>query len=185
MRRIFIITLLSSLFWAGCSSRIIVDKDPSVAFETYRTYKWNVLEKNNSQNPIYKSELINQSLTASIDQELSKKGYVMDESKYDFLVDFHIYVQSKTVEDRNYAGGYYRGERYYSNWGYEPGPYNWNEGFGLYQYDDGTLLVDIVDAKSNKLVWRGATKRVVDEQRNISRDFAKNVARILHKFPSK
>ena len=46
-------------------------------------------------------------------------------------------------------GGYRRGYR---------GP----SGVSTYQYEEGSLILDFVDAKSKKLIWRGSAKAQID-----------------------
>jgi hypothetical protein len=55
-----------------------------------------------------------------------------------------------------------------------------------YYYEEGTLILDIVDVKEHQLVWRGTAKAVVDEnatpeQRQARIDQA--VSMILDKYP--
>jgi hypothetical protein len=54
-------------------------------------------------------------------------------------------------------------------------------------YDVGTLMVDVMDARTNRLVWRGWAERgldgVIDNQRAMERTVDDVVARILARWP--
>jgi hypothetical protein len=54
-------------------------------------------------------------------------------------------------------------------------------------YDAGTLLIDLVDARTNRLVWRGWAKSsidgVIDNQDWMEQRIDEAVARILEKLP--
>jgi hypothetical protein len=54
------------------------------------------------------------------------------------------------------------------------------------QYEQGTLILDVIDAGSNKLIWRGsAAARVVDDKTPEERTRRVNeaVEKILERFP--
>jgi hypothetical protein len=54
-------------------------------------------------------------------------------------------------------------------------------------YDAGTILIDLVDARTNKLVWRGWAEGgldgVVDNQDVDEREDRRGVTRILEQLP--
>lgn len=56
-----------------------------------------------------------------------------------------------------------------------------------YVYDAGTLLLDFVDARTNKLVWRGWAERgmdgVIDNQEWMEEEIDEVVTRILERLP--
>ena len=54
------------------------------------------------------------------------------------------------------------------------------------QYEEGTILVDVVDTKTNTLVWRGSGKKAIDENANSAKREAninKAIQKILAEFP--
>ena len=66
----------------------------------------------------------------------------------DFRVALHTGQQSK-VRVTDYGYGYGVGR-----WG--------GGGLDVYQYQEGTLILDVVDAKTKKLMWRGTAIGVVN-----------------------
>ncbi len=54
-------------------------------------------------------------------------------------------------------------------------------------YDAGTLMVDFMDRRTNRLAWRGWAERsfdgVVDDQKWMEATIDKTVARILARLP--
>ena len=58
-----------------------------------------------------------------------------------------------------------------TDWGYKYGKYggnyrkhtgSWKDNrFSTYQYEEGTLILDFVDAKSKELIWRGSANAKV------------------------
>jgi hypothetical protein len=55
------------------------------------------------------------------------------------------------------------------------------------EYDEGTLVLDMVDARTNKVVWRGSARGVVngliDNQNLMERKIDEAVRRMLEPLP--
>jgi hypothetical protein len=94
----------------------------------------------------------------------------MDESNPTFLVAIHGGVEDK-VNVSSY--GYYYGYRGY--WG---GPH-----LDVHQYQEGTLVIDLIDAQTKELFWRGWASQVVDQTDDPTRKINEAVAKILANFP--
>jgi len=56
-----------------------------------------------------------------------------------------------------------------------------------YVYDAGTIVVDLVDARTNRLVWRGwaegSIDRAIDDQASMERQIDDAIARIIEQLP--
>lgn len=44
-------------------------------------------------------------------------------------------------------------------------------------------MIDVIDAKSNELLWRGSIENPVNNANALSKQFAKEAAHILAKYP--
>jgi hypothetical protein len=53
------------------------------------------------------------------------------------------------------------------------------------EYDAGTLILDVVDARSEKLVWRGWAQSSVDEMLNDRNEMAKTIQRGVEQMLSR
>ena len=54
----------------------------------------------------------------------------------------------------------------------------------LVNFDEGTLIIDFVDAKSKKLVWRGSATDVISKnQREVTKTLKMATRRIIGKYP--
>jgi hypothetical protein len=151
---------------AACSSLdTSFDYDTQYDFAPLKTYSW--LEERDST-------LVTKRVRAAVDEELARRGYRAAESAPDFLVATHVSTQEKVQV---------------TDWGYTCSPrYGWYGGSHLdvWQYQEGTLLLDVVDPKSRQLVWRGSASRVVEsswtpeEREKVTREA---VAALLERFP--
>jgi hypothetical protein len=112
-----------------------VDANPAANFAGYRTYAWTVGTP--AANP-----LAEQRLHALVDQQLAAKGFSKATATPDVFIATHL--TTKEQHQLNVSG--------FGGWGY---------GFGgsttttVQTYVVGTLVVDIYDAKTKMLVWRG------------------------------
>lgn len=169
--------ILSLLISSGCSSiKTYSDYDPSVNnFTQYKTFRWMTPQKEvfNSpvQNPITEKRIKN-----AVEKELSQKGLKVaaEDEKPDFWVAYH--ASTKERLKNNPAG-----MPYDYSYGYWSGDYSSSP--TTYQYTEGTLILDFVDAKTNTLFWRGVAVSALDKP-IVSEDTIRNAMRsTLEKYP--
>ncbi|MDR6195975.1 DUF4136 domain-containing protein [Siphonobacter sp. SORGH_AS_0500] len=179
---------LVSLIWIGsaCSS-VNVDKSRKADFSRYRTFAWMDSDVQAGKNPAYYNEIATQNLEAAVVNTLNEKGYKENTRNPDMLIGYHFFVEQRerTVSDPSPMYGPYMG---WGRWGWQgwgPAWYGWGGGprYRQEKYDAGTVVVDIVDAKTQKLVWRGSVEKAVDNPTQISRQLEREVSRIIDKVP--
>jgi hypothetical protein len=182
---------------SACSPAVTVQQQPGVDFSRYHTYDWATTEVKaaNSQNPLYKSSLNDQLIQSAISSELAKRGIrpVTGTAKPDFYLTYHLYIDEAERQVANppatgYAYPYsmfYRGRLLPINYRYfYSSPYYiTNTGTHTETYQEGTMILDFVDARTNNLVWRGSVADPVGNPANIGNEFAKSAKDILEKFP--
>ena len=153
--------------------------DPSADFSSYKTYGF--FKKLATDDKNYES-LVSNFLKVAMAQQMDRRGLSFDEENPDLLVNFFINTKDKIRTRSVPTTGAYYGWRdpFYDPW----------MGYGGYetrvdQYTEGTLNIDVVDAKSDKLVWEGAVSgRVTDEAvRNLEKTIDSAVAVIMKNFP--
>ena len=150
----------------SCSRSLVKsDYDREINFAKYKTYNW-MEEPTDSptQDRIVRNTLFEKRLKSAVDAELQAKGFRKQTNKPDFLIGYYVKVEDKVeVSSRNfgYDLGYYRfgyWSRYYGI-GYYP---RFSNRVDVYQYKEGTLILDFVDPKSMELIWRGWQTAMVD-----------------------
>jgi Domain of unknown function (DUF4136) len=193
-------TTLASLFLlvlllAGCSTPVAVQQKPGVDFSQYRTYGWAKTEVKSadSRNPIYQSSLNDQQIQDAINAEMAKRGIrpVQGSARPDFYLTYHLYIEEaeRTVANppaAGYAFPYafsYRGRFLPINYGYWYTTPYYNTGYRTETYQEGTMILDMVDARSNNLVWRGSVADAVNNPARLGSEFANAAKDILDKFP--
>jgi hypothetical protein len=190
MRSKQILALLAISVWLGScnSSRVVTDADPSANLGRYHTYRFADSDDNQAgQNPLYHSSIIDNSIHAQIAIELEKRGYQESPHQADMIIMYHTYTERKQSSSNNYYpmmyGGW--GWRYYP-FGMAPYayPYSYWNGYNR-TYTEGTLIIDVIDANSNQVIWRGSISDVVDEPKNLHKKAMKAVSIIFSRFPLK
>jgi len=178
-----IISSFLLLAFVVCSSlTVTTDFDPSQDFSKYKTYRWATTKEVNPNDELAKNPLIRKRVVAAIDKALQSKGFAITESEPDFVV--MIIGGTKEKMQVTNTGGVY-GYGRYGGW-YDPwwGPYGGSTHVSY--YEEGSLVIDIVDWNQKELSWRGIGTGVVKEyssQEEQQEALDKICAKILADFP--
>jgi len=171
-----VLLLCAVLLAAGCSSvSVSHDFDSQVDFANLRTYSWITAPESTSesvQKELQTNSLIESRVKKAVNRQLAAKGLRETTQDPDFLVAFHTGVQDKTdVQSWGYGYGY---------WGMRGG------GVSTIHYQEGTLILDFINPKSDNLIWRGVGKKVVSERttpEKSEKEINTAVEQILKKYP--
>jgi hypothetical protein len=188
--RFWIFPMIALLTLAGCSNyRVVSDYDRSIPFERYKTYRWSSEGSAGIDDDILaRNPFIYKHIKSAVDRELAAKGFVLKASgPVDFTVMPHARVRERVVVTPPvgfaYSSGYYHrwGRRGYTSFWYDPYPYP-----AISYYEEGTLIIDIIDAKSDEIAWscvaRGILKNY-DTSMQMQRDIDEVVTKIMAQFP--
>ncbi len=162
---------LALALWPATASaqKIATDWDKANNFTGYKTYAWTKGTVPEGANPL----MVQRAQTA-IEAEMSAIGLVKVEANPDVLVAMH----SNTREDVSLQTVGYGSAA------------GWRMGGGSSTtYVDkvltGMLMVDLIDAKAKKLVWRAsATDTVSDNPQKNEKKIHKAVEKMFEKYPT-
>lgn len=180
------------LGFASCTTiQTNTNYDPNAVQEVaaYRTYTW--LPMKEGADPAVYNPIIQARVHQAVDHELQSRGYKLAEpgQKADFEIGWHGAINHKV--DVDYINSYYGYA--WDPW-YDPfyGPVAYG-GAGVAtpvvrEYRQGTLILDVVDTGSNKLVWRGTAQAELSENTdaNKSQKLINEAShKMLENFPPK
>jgi len=151
-----VVVPLLVLVLAGCSRiTVTAEHDPAANFGALHTYAWRPGPQQGVGDPRFDSTLIDKRVRPAIDRVLAAKGYQMAApgTAADFLVGYHAVVRQKTS-----------GQTISRWYGYRVGGARGGPQAYAHDYDEGTLLIDVIDPATMQLLWRGSGTRVVDPQ---------------------
>ncbi len=150
MRSVYAVSMLAVLsFGAGCSSVSVThDYDTGYDFSTLRTYNWLEVPAPPPADEVV-NELTLARIRRAVDAELAAKGYVQVTEAPNCMVALHCAVSPKVhVSSYPEMGGPYG--RY---WG--------STRVYVDTTEEGTIVVDVLDAQARRQVWRGVATGTV------------------------
>lgn len=169
--------LIPALALTACATTMTVSShvDRGVNFLQYRTYGWGPADALPTGDPrLDKNPLFKDNFEGAVEKQLALKGLTqIAGGKPDLLIHYHANITERidvTGIDRKY--GYCLGDDCQAK---------------LTEYEAGTLVLDIVDAQTNRLVWRGwaqdAVKKSLDNPDEMVRQINQAVPRMIAQFP--
>jgi len=156
---------------ASFAQQVKTDYDRSADFSRYKTYSW---EKVQTQDPLWVDRI-----KGDVDATLAAKGWTQRESGGQIAI-----VAMEMNKNQQTLNTFYDG--FGGGWG-------WRRfgggGFGdatttTENYKVGTLIVDLFDANSKNLIWRGSASDTLSDksERNI-KNLNKGVQKMFDHFP--
>lgn len=175
---LIIASLVTIAMISSCASlKVTHDYDKAVNFSQYKTFMIDTFRLNQSISQLNQVRTVN-----AVKAELTKKG-MTESATPDALVHISVILkdQQSITSNTNYYGygGFYR-------------PYGWGGGMGatgyttynVQNYKDGSLIIDIVDAKTKNLMWEGIGNKELDKQlKDPEKQIPEVVASILENYP--
>ena len=162
-------------FHCGSSVRVQFDYLDDHDFTPYKTFDFMV-----TPNDLTTDDKGLRRIKNAVINQLETNGFEMQFSKPDFLIAVQRSVESKVnIQSWGYAyapyGNYYGGRDY---WG--------TTTMSAYKYEEGTLVIDIIDPMTMTLMWRGVAQRALPPRLDSDRisDIVNDaVKRVLYYWP--
>jgi len=167
-------------FVYGCGPvvKVTADYDQAADFSLYKTFTIADISKNGETSELNAPRIAN-----AIREHMYKKGFTEGDKDADLLINAVAVKKLRmSVTANTYGyGGYYRP---YGYWG--AGMSSSSTTFNTNQYVDGSLIIDIVNNKEQKLLWQGIGNAEIDKAPNNAEAFIQDaVKKIMASFPPK
>lgn len=184
MKKIALIAASLVALLAGCSSLPEADADwsPDFDFSKVQSYAFVDRGKLRANTPMT-SDITRNRIESAVEKTLNLKGlrFEKDPAAADLQVSYHV-----TAKDKQDIHTYNTGVNYCYRCGYGMGMNMGTTDVRVTEYTEGTLIIDMVDPKSNQSIWRGhLSAKISDLKSQQERIEAINyaVTTILAKFP--
>jgi len=162
--------------------RVSQDYDLSRDFSSLRTYAWQSEKQPETGDIRVDNSLLDTRFRSAIDDSLTKKGFQKKtEGKPDFYVAYTYQIDSK-IESSNVTVGLGVGRSSRGRYG----GVGVNSGGQVREYDEGLLVIDLIDAATESLMWRGTGTARVDptaDPEKSAKAINAGVEQILAQFP--
>ena len=151
--------VMVSALSVSAGTKVRIDYDRTADFESYKTFAWKKTPETSLRQA---SNLMHSRIMNAIEYQLTSSGQLAEvEEDADLEVTYHTNTRDEVRVDTSYYG-----------YGWGPGVYHdpywmgyWGPTYGAtsstYNYTVGTLVLDIIDAKENKLIFRGTAEGTV------------------------
>jgi uncharacterized protein DUF4136 len=163
MKRQLITALALAALTAGVvyAQHVTTDSDPAAPFATYKTYAW-------TPGTASAISLTEQRIHDGVNAQLQGKGMTQVNSNPNVFVATH--VTTHTVPQVIADG--------FSPWGFGAGMAT------VQTYTEGSLIVDLYDATTRKMVWRGvATTAVSSKPEKNAEKIDKSLMKMFARYP--
>ncbi|MGI9535983.1 MAG: DUF4136 domain-containing protein [Desulfocapsaceae bacterium] len=171
---------------AGCTQLQTGSKvDDAVDFTALKTFGWLHEQDKPAEDVRLNDPLVRQTVRTAVEQALLAKGYEqVDRQQADFLVAWFGAIKKKIKKENI--------EHFYAPYGYgtlyrDP-VLNTESPRKVQEYEEGTIIVDAVDPKNRRLIWRGSgSGRIAEDQpeQTALKNLNRSVTKILDPFPAR
>lgn len=166
-------TLLLTLGVSGCVTMNVashVERD--IDFTQYHTWDWGQADALPTGDPrLDANPFFNDYLQGALERAFARRGYARaaPNGMPDLLVHYHANITQR----------FQVGE-----------PVNCTAGDcqpSVVDYEQGTLVIDVVDTRTNRVVWRGwaqdSVQGVIDNQDRLERQVDEAIRKVMAQFP--
>jgi hypothetical protein len=176
MKRYFKSALLFAFLIPGCSPqfRTFSDYNKYADISTLKAYQWLSAPEIEAKglNPLYYNELNDERIKRAANAQIQRRGFIESDTSRELQFHYHIIVDDKSIVETETTRHLYM-------------PL-WNlRSREIYPYKEGTLIIDLMDTRTNSLVWRGWASGVIegDVVKHPEESIQNAVAKIFEKFP--
>lgn len=173
--RLLPLFLVFSAACAGVTTNAYLQR--GAAFARYQSYGWGPAESQSTGDPrLDNNEIFDAHVRARVEAELRRRGFeqMTGLGLPDLLVHYHVSVSQK-VEARDLDPGYVSHAEEHDR--------------APMVYDEGTIVIDLIDTRLNQLVWRGWAEGgidgIIDNQAWTEQHVDQAIDRILRRLPER
>lgn len=181
---------MAGLLLASCGPKVDADKKVA-SMSSYSSYAF-LPNQDTIQTSNYNNARVNEIVIDEIRTNMQEKNYRLDRNQPDLLVYYHLMMDEENAVNANPV---YTNYSYYRP-GYYVGPYYRNYAYNNYftiprivgtnvqqiSYKEGTLVIDLIDRRTNEIVWRGTAEDVI-ERNNLEGELRTYVNAIFDRLP--
>ncbi len=187
--KMFMALVFMAFALSSCTSvRVLSDYDQNTNFSTFKSYAFYKTGIDRAQI----SDLDKKRILRAIENEMGARGFVKSENP-DLLVSiFTKESEQVDVYNNNFGWGWGGwggwGWGGWGGWGWNPwlwGP-GWGGGSQVSTRTEGSLYIDLIDAKNKELVWQGKGVGQLNNTSNVEKKemrIKEFVAEILSQYP--
>jgi len=174
IKNLLLILSAGLLFSCKPTLKVNTDYDRTADFSAYKTFGLHYLVTSRTVSQLNEERIWN-----SIRSTMSQKGYIEKDRNPDLVIHAISVVKNKnylSATSSGYTGLY----RPYGYWGGSA-----TTTVQTNQYKEGSLVINVVDAKTNRLIWEGIGNAEFEKTpKNPDEAISNAVTKIMTGFPA-
>lgn len=159
----------------GCATMSVSSHmEPRLDTSRYHTFSWGspdplpTGDPRLDQNPFFKDHI-----EGAVERQLALRGVKLADKDADLQIHYHAVITPRLDVNRvDREHGYCFDE---------------SCGSRVFEYEQGTLVIDVIDVRTNRLIWRGWAQEAIEpalkNEDRMSKDINEAVRRMLERFP--
>lgn len=156
-------TILGVLFLMTTAFGASVKSDYQKDFDFRQLHTFAFKTERASNDPLATNTIEAERIKNALSAQLTANGFAQSADTPDFIVAFYSRTKQRTQVESSPGFGFGRG----FGWGYGvPFGGRWRWGYGpdiwTTTYTEGCVMADIIDVKTQELVWRGVVQDTVN-----------------------
>lgn len=176
-----IVAIVLTMVLAGCATqKVDWDYDTERSLTDMKFYRWIEPTQESKKMGYHFEALMDQRVHNAVDRTLQARGFQRidsDSQSVDFLVNY-IGSQKTRREERQVTTSF--------GYGFSPWGLGVSTDSRVQEYEEGSLIIDIIDPETKNVVWRGRSRARIQEdlsseQRTVK--ITQAVEKILEGFP--
>jgi hypothetical protein len=174
LKRLAAVTLLGLGVTACATLSVSSHVERGVDFSQFRTWDWGQADALPTGDPrLDNNQVFNDQLQGAIEKALAGKGFARaaEGASADLRVHYHANINQRFMvnePDVNCVAG--------------------NCQPSVIEYEQGTLVLDVVNTRTDKVVWRGwaqgSIQGIIDNQDLLEKKVNEAVAKMMARFPA-
>ena len=173
----FTIAAIGTLAITGCATMNVSSHvQRGLDVSRYHTYDWGPADALPAGDPrLEQDPFFQDHLRGEVEKAMTLRGFEWSAAgeRPDLLLHYHANISERLDVDRLDVQRGYCGEN--------------GCDVPTRQYEAGTLVIDVIDARTNRLIWRGwaqrAVKGMLENRDTMAREINEAVARMFEEFP--
>jgi hypothetical protein len=174
--RLFAVAMCAAAATGCATMNVSSHVQSGIDFSQYRTYDWGPADALPTGDPrLDKDPFFQDHMMGAVEKQMAARGFARATSERpDLLIHYHA-----NITQRLDVSGVDR-ERGYC--------YDDDCNIKVLNYEAGTLVLDIVDTRTNRMIWRGwaqdSVEDVLNNRERMARKINEAVARMFARLPS-
>ena len=167
--------VISALALTSCATMSVSSHvERGLDFGRYHTFDWGPADALPTGDPrLDKDPFFQDHVQGAVERHLAARGFARApaDGTPDLRIHYHAHISQRIDVDRADSSYGFLGDG-------QP---------GVTEYEAGTLVLDLVDVRTNRVIWRGwaqrSVKDMLDDRDTMAREIEEAVRRMLERLP--